>query len=279
MTIKQNNFLSKVGKLISEARERGICYVVCAGIKKIVYLAINYFGYCYYKILKSSRTFTFQGEVYNYFYHGYNATWRNERAVEVPIIWEIVEKNHGKRVLEVGNVLSHYFSVGHDILDKYEKANGLINKDVVDFQPSKKYDLIASISTLEHVGWDENSGNSKKILQAIENLENLLAPKGRMVITLPLGYNLNLDNLLREGKIIFTKRYCLKRISKDNKWIEVDCKDVQNARYNNPFPAANGLVIGVIENNSCWPTSAGSSSLRLSLSVTNKTDEGASEIY
>jgi hypothetical protein len=68
-----------------------------------------------------------------------------------------------------------------------------------------------------------------------------------MVITLPLGYNPELDRLLRNGKVQFTRQFCLKRISEDNKWIEVCWKDVRNAKYNNPFPAANGLVIGIIE--------------------------------
>ena len=44
----------------------------------------------------------------------------------------------------------------HDVLDKYEKGNNVINDDVVSFSTEVKYDLIVSVSTLEHVGWDEN---------------------------------------------------------------------------------------------------------------------------
>jgi len=51
-------------------------------------------------------------------------------------------------------VLSHYFAVKHDIVDKYEIAPSVVNEDLVNFKPGKKYDLIVSISTLEHVGWD-----------------------------------------------------------------------------------------------------------------------------
>lgn len=135
----------------------------------------------------------------------------------------------------------------HDIIDKYEKANGIINIDAADFDPPKRYDLIVTISTLEHVGWNENSRDSTKIPSAIENLKGLLGPKGKMVITVPLGYNPELDRLLKENKVQFTKRFYLKRISKDNKWIEVDWKEVKNARYDSPFSYANGLVIGIIE--------------------------------
>jgi hypothetical protein len=74
--------------------------------------------------------------------------------IEVPIIYEMVKEAeaYGQKVLEVGNVLSHYFHVNHDIVYKYEKAKGVINEDVINFRLPKKYDLIISISTLEHMG-------------------------------------------------------------------------------------------------------------------------------
>ncbi|MHB9093099.1 MAG: methyltransferase domain-containing protein [Eubacteriales bacterium] len=195
----------------------------------------------------SSKTFTFQGHTYSYFSHEYSTTWLTERTVEVPIIWEIVHKYHGKRILEVGNVLSHYYPVEHDIVDKYEKAPGVINEDVVDYKPSEKYDLIVSISTLEHVGWDaEEPKDPMKILAALENLKSCLAPGGEIVVTLPLGQNLEMDKLLKENKIHFTKQHFLKRISADNQWIEAAWKDVCNAAYFYPFPWANGLVIGIL---------------------------------
>jgi hypothetical protein len=209
-------------------------------IKDIFYL---FFG----KIFGPLRSFKFQGRQYRYFIHPYNATWRNERAVEIPIVWEIVKKNQGKNILELGNTLSHYFSVNHDILDKYEKAKMVINQDVVDFKPTHKYDLIISISTIEHIGWDESPRNPLKIFWAIENLKNCLASNGEIVITLPLGYNSEMDKLLKEGKIPFTKQYFLKRISRDNRWKEVSWEDICDAKYNFPFPSANGLVIGIIK--------------------------------
>jgi SAM-dependent methyltransferase len=146
---------------------------------------------------------------------------------------EVLNKSKGKSILEVGNVLSHYFPVNHDVVDKYEKVEGVINRDIIDFHPSKEYDLIISISTLEHVGWDENVSDHKilhdpsKILRAIENLRGLLAPQGNIVVTLPLGLNPELDRLLRNGKVQFTELFCLKRVSKDNAWIEVDWQEAQ----------------------------------------------------
>lgn len=201
----------------------------------------------YYRFLNSGKKFKFCGKDYYYFYSRYSATWIGERVVEIPIIWSFVKKYSGKRILEIGSVLSHYFPINHDMVDKYEKGKRVINGDVVDFYSSEAYDLIISISTLEHVGWDEHPREPLKILKAIKNLKNLLALKGILVITLPLGYNPYLDKLLKERKINFTKLYCLKRISANNEWMQVEWKDIVNARYDDPFPFANGLVIGIIE--------------------------------
>ena len=50
--------------------------------------------------------FTFQGETYNYFHHPYNTA--GERTVEVPIAKKLLDEYAGRRVLEVGNVLSPF---------------------------------------------------------------------------------------------------------------------------------------------------------------------------
>ena len=255
--MEQKRAFGKLRSLLSRAKEaseeEGLRYVIRMGVKKARNYLVTSFWFYYYKMLKSRRTFAFRGDAYRYFYHRYNTTWRNERTVEIPIILEVLNKSKGKSILEVGNVLLHYFPVNHDVVDKYEKAEGVINRDIIDFHPSKEYDLIISISTLEHVGWDENVSDHKilhdpsKILRAIENLRGLLAPQGNIVVTLPLGLNPELDRLLRNSKVQFTELFCLKRVSKDNAWIEVDWQEAQTLRYNNPFPAANGLVIGIIK--------------------------------
>ena len=143
-------------------------------------------------------------------------------------------------------MLSHYFPVQHLVLDKYEKAPGVTNLDVVDFHPTEKYDLIVSISTMEHVGRDEEPREPSKILDALENLKRCSAPGGQIVVTLPLGYNREMDKLLENGKVRFTERCCLKRISRDNRWIEGGYDEVRHAKYNAPFPQANVIIIGIV---------------------------------
>jgi len=222
------------------SKKYGIGYVIKKTISAWFYLS-------YYKIFRLGKTFIFREDKYHYAYHFYNTTWMNERAVEIPLALKIIKKNEDKKILEIGNVISNYFNIPHDIVDKYEKDHNVINEDVVDFSPNKKYDLIISISTLEHVGWDEIPRNDKKIPQAIENLQKLLTPKsGLMFVTLPIGYNTVLDKLLRDETIKFHEQYYLRRISKKNEWKEASWQDVQDAKFGKPFLGANGLVVGII---------------------------------
>ncbi|MBU2476822.1 hypothetical protein KKG83_05105 [Candidatus Micrarchaeota archaeon] len=203
------------------------------------------FLYYYFKIFKPS--FLFQNKTYNYFCHKYNFTWRNERAIEIPIIWTMVKKHNAKEVLEVGNVLSHYFNVKHDVIDKYEKTKGIINKDIVNFKPSKKYSLIVSISTLEHIGFEKEI-NPKKALKALENLKsNCLASKGKLIVTFPLGFNSFLDNLLVSRKLDFAKEFYLKRVLPTNRWKETNLQEIKDSKYNYKHSHANALIIGIIE--------------------------------
>ena len=195
--------------------------------------------------LVRTRTFIFDRRQYEYLYHFYNKTWKNERGVEVPIFQEILLRHQGKRILEIGNVLAHYFQIDHDVVDKYEVALGVINQDIVEYVPTQKYDLIVSVSTLEHVGWDEQPQEPAKLLQAIDHLRTAcLAPLGTIVASLPIGYNGYFDALLASGKTPFTTQHFLKRISKKNYWIETDwesCRDAPYGRF-----VANALCIGTI---------------------------------
>lgn len=192
-----------------------------------------------------TKTFQFNGQAYEYLYHPYNRTWKNERGVEIPIFRELLLQHQSKPVLEVGNVLSHYFAIQHDVVDKYEVSPGVINKDILEFVPQHKYDLIVSISTLEHVGWDEQPQEPAKLLQAIEHLrDHCLAPAGQIVVSLPVGYNKFFDGLLQDGKSPFTTQNFLKRISKRNYWVESDwngCKDATYGRF-----VAHAICIGII---------------------------------
>lgn len=200
------------------------------------------------KVRSVLRSFHFGGQRYRYFVHHYNATWRNERAVEVPIIYHELMKHSEKKILEVGNVLSHYFSVTHPVLDKYEQATGVINKDIVEYVPSDSYDLIISISTLEHVGFDEEPQDANKIQKAISTMIGWLQPGGKLLVTVPVGYNPHLDELLRTDSLPFTHYRYLQRMTADNQWKEVTRKVLEKSpKYNTPFGNANVIVVAELK--------------------------------
>lgn len=200
-----------------------------------------------YALLHSGRRFAFAGRDYPYFIRRHNTTFRNERAVEIPICLDWVERYKGLDILEVGNVLSHYVRAGWTILDKFEKGPGIVNADVVDFAPDRRFDLVVSISTFEHVGKDEEDRDAGKASRAIALVaERCLKPGGRFVFTVPIGDNLALDADLFSGAVALTERRFLLRISADNVWREAEAHEVRGARYDEPYQNANALFVGII---------------------------------
>jgi hypothetical protein len=232
--------LTRRGRAIQVYREKGI--------RPFFRVTSRYlYRYVYSRTLmrfRPSKSFTFRNRRYDYFYHKYNFTWDCERTVEVPIIKGMLDSLKGKRVLEVGNVMSHYFSPEWDILDKFEKASGVINQDVVDFSPPQKYDMIFSISTMEHVGYDDDEKDPTLVLKAIENLKkNCLKANGVLIVTMPIGYNKETDRLLFDGKLGLDKKRFMRRISKNNEWAETTAKEIRDITYGKEYPEASAIVI------------------------------------
>jgi len=190
--------------------------------------------------------FVFQGQNLDLFYHKYNMTWVSERGLEVPIARSFVEKCPPESVLEVGNVLSHYGPVRHDILDKFERGPGVINEDIVSFRPKKSYGLIISISTFEHIGFDDDAEgtSASKIQEAVAACRSMLANDGKLLATIPVGYNPELDELLRANALPTIRETYLKRIERRD-WQERPKAEALQCRYKSPFPYAN--AVGVLE--------------------------------
>lgn len=191
------------------------------------------------------RRFVMGGEAFPYFFHDYNKAWTCERTVEVPVAARQLARCAGGRILEVGNVLAHYLPVRHEVVDKYEVAPGVTNLDVVELPVEPRYDLILSLSTLEHVGWDEAERDDQKILVALDRLKRCLRPGGVLLVSLPLNYNHNMDALIRARGIRFDEEHFLQRVSALNGWREVDRETALAARYGHPYVGANGLLIGL----------------------------------
>lgn len=191
--------------------------------------------------------FTFNSKQYKYFWNSYNGTINNERAVEVPIVNDLMGKDlDNKNVLEIGNVLSYYCVLpkNYDIVDKYERGANVINEDILNYYPNKKYDVIASISTMEHVGKDEHPVDMLKAEESILHVQRLLKKDGIFICTIPVGYNYMLDKSFSK---LFNNTYYMKRSTKDNKWEQCEQTDIVGIKYGEPFNAANAIMIGVYE--------------------------------
>jgi hypothetical protein len=175
-------------RLREHARDRGIASVAARMGRWMLEAAVPRGG-----------EFTLGGESYPLLRRRYGLTWVTERAVEVPVAQRVVERHAGVRILEVGNVLSHYGPVAHEVVDKYERGAGVRNADVLDLPAEPAYDLIVSVSTLEHVGRDEQPHEPERAVHAFEHLRGMLRPGGTLFATVPVGYNAALDEALADS--------------------------------------------------------------------------------
>jgi hypothetical protein len=192
--------------------------------------------YLAYSRLLPNRTFAFNGSHYRYFYHRYNNTCETERCIEIPLARAFLEscRPGNGNVLEIGNVLNHYRYFQHTVVDKYETAEGVLNIDVRDFAPTQKYDAIISISTMEHVGWDEEPFDPDKAIRCIERLRDMLNPTARMLISFPIGHNARLDQAIVDGTLGNDELRGMKRTS-GNTWLELPVSEWMEYRLDPPY--------------------------------------------
>jgi SAM-dependent methyltransferase len=193
---------------------------------------------------KKERTFCIGGVTYPYFHHAYNTTFINERAIEVPYFREQIASvaRQGGRILEIGNVLSHYGMSTWDIVDKFEKGENIINVDIMDYKPPEPFDLIVAISTFEHIGFDEKPQDFKKVVTAINHIrEVLLKPSGKLIFSIPTGYNPQIEEHILKARIASDRTILMKRVDWKNNWVE---KDKKEEVFGLPYHLfARGLII------------------------------------
>ncbi len=244
--------LRELRRLAGSARfhlsERGVRGVA----DEVVDVTRSYVTYPLARRSRAGRTLTFGGRQLPEVLHHYNRAWRNERTVELTLAQDFLATTTPGRTLEIGNVLSHYLPVDHAVLDKYEASPGVMNVDIVDFEPEVPYDRVVTISTLEHVGWDERPREPEKVLRAYHRIRELVRDGGSILLTCPLGQNPHLDAHLHAGEIDFPVQRFLRRVSDDNRWEECAGTDVVGAQYGSPYRNANAVFVGVVPGEDCW---------------------------
>lgn len=204
------------------------------------------------------KKFHYEGKTFDYLDHPYNDTAVNERRIEIPIALEYLKRFKGKKILEVGNVMSYYYPPGiidvtWDILDKYEivPEYKVINEDILTFKPKEPYDMVFSVSTMEHIGYDPKHeypgehGDLRKGVEAIKNIQqHCLKKGGEMMMTIPWAYNAAIYLALFDKELGFQKASFMKRMTTDNLWQQVPTWEYfSDVRYNYPYYAGNGVII------------------------------------
>ncbi len=194
---------------------------------------------------RASARFSFAGEEIPYFYHYFNQTWRNERCLEIAIARHVLDDGEPGRMLEVGNVLQHYGVNGHVVVDRYENLMGARNVDILTLDEPEQYDTVVSISSLEHVRFDEQEQDPRGPLRALEKARSLVAPGGRLLVTVPIGYNPGLDADIASGRFALAEQTFYQRVSADCDWEPVSAEQALRCRYGSPYEVANAVLVGV----------------------------------
>lgn len=224
--------------VVVSAAKRGFFPLIKSVVVESVRVLHTHYLTLYYSLLQP-KTFFFEERNMPYFYSSKNATYSNERCIEIAVGKYYLNKYKDKKILEVGNVLARYFPVYYDVLDKYDKNKNTISADVETYKSTKKYDLIITISTMEHVGFDETDKRVDKIPKSIANLKSQLAKNGELIITVPFGYNPHLDKYIRTKP--FSRAYYFSKQGQ-NDWKAIESLP----RPPKPSAKINYLVVGII---------------------------------
>lgn len=182
------------------------------------------------------KAFRFNNEIY--FYDISPLCFDTERIVELPILKRFLNRHRGKKILEIGNVSSHCSNVKTLVVDKYDPAKNVFNMDAVDMD---KYcggaDAVVSISTLEHIGRDEEIKDPEKAIRSFELLLEIAKEKP-ILITIPFGYH---EKLVATLSGLSRTRFMRRNIR--NEWRECAYEECKGIQYGYPFRHANAIAV------------------------------------
>lgn len=137
----------------------------------------------------------------------------DERVVEYPWVFSRIPENPGQRVLDAGSVLNYEFLVSKNLIAQSEltictlspeKRNycnagvSYVFGDLRDtYFANSAFDVIISISTIEHIGLDNTKFHQKKsisreskdgsYLDAVKEYKRVLRSGGKCFVTVPFG--------------------------------------------------------------------------------------------
>jgi len=240
---KQNEFSRLKKRALHIWREKSLSTLMRRTADKM----LVYSQYKYRHRLFRDRTFTLFDQQLPYFIHHYNATWRNERCIEIAAAAHFLKQWSDAEFLELGNVMSYYMTHQHYVVDKYERSPGVHNIDFSQFIPPKRFDGFISISTIEHIGWDEKPREAEKVRRCIDKIDSCVKSKEKVFVSFPLGYNEYLDDLVIRRELPFQSSASLVRVDDAQNWMEVELNQALQPehRYGCRFQGANACFFGL----------------------------------
>jgi hypothetical protein len=171
--------------------------------------------------------------------------WRSERCVEIALGKQALRAHDPGNALEVGNVMPLVGVGDHTVVDKYEQGPGVRNVDIVNYAPGRLFQLVLSLSTLEHVGWDEQPRDPKKAERALAKLGDLLEPDGAMLVTIPVGFHRQLEQAFIGPDAPFDSVTLFIKTSRRTIWKPRELADLSRIEYGAPYALGNAILVGV----------------------------------
>jgi hypothetical protein len=171
--------------------------------------------------------------------------WRSERCVELALGMRALRAHDSRDVLEVGNVMPLTGIGGHTVVDKYEKGPDVLNVDIVDYAPERRFGLVLSLSTLEHVGWDELPRDPGKAALALARLKDLSEPGGAMLVTIPVGTHRRLERAFTAPQSPFDAIALFVKTSRRARWTRREPSELSRYEYARPYALGNAILVGV----------------------------------
>jgi len=87
------------------------------------------------------------------------------------------------------------------------------------------------------------AGRRELFRRAVEAVIDWLAPSGRLLFTVPLGYNPAVLEYLDGPSPEVSLMLFMRRLTLDNEWEQATLAAVRDCGYDRPFPAANAIAI------------------------------------
>lgn len=183
-------------------------------------------------------------------------TQGNERDIEIPFGADVLRRTRVQRVLEVGNAMqiTHPDLRERDIVCMYDKQGGPQDVHRVDVLgwDGGPYGLILSISTLEHIGYEyacaDGVCDQSRAIDAVTHLTRLLAPRGRLIFTIPIGFHNELvEHVLHRAIEPSWDVSYMVRVNGYNEWQQRPLREVGMLRGPaGAYPSGWGCAGGVL---------------------------------